>query len=306
MLVFLTTVRHPANSNDFGRVLRLLEGTLASVCNQKDEGFEVIVVCNERPSIAFDHPKVHYHIVDFPPPSALRRADTGMDALKRDKGTKLMAGVLAARGYEPDYFFIFDADDLVSDRLSAFANSNPGLPGWYVDAGYSLDFRTGRVQRRHGMVRYCGTTLMPNAAELLRLSRAPAELSEFASQQELLDATSFRFIDDVLGNHVHMVPYFQAHGLKMAAIPFHASVWVLNTGENHTGTNAEGGLPPTESFCREFGLPPRETADAAAIDWLRESFVCMRSAIGAKVSFYCARQRAREWQQVVDAIKAGE
>jgi hypothetical protein len=92
----------------------------------------VVVVCNVRPRIAYDDPRVVYHVVDFPPPSADRKAEIGIEAFLRDKGTKLLAGMLRAKSLASSYFMIFDADDLVSQRLAGFVNARPGTPGWYI------------------------------------------------------------------------------------------------------------------------------------------------------------------------------
>src|SRR5947209_1184565 len=118
MITFLTSIRHPLNSNHYADVENLFEFSLRSVCSQTDEDFNVVVVCNIEPRISFKDPRVIYHLVSFPPPSDLKQASTGMNVLCRDKGTKLMAGMLLARQFNPDYFFIFDADDLVSSRIA--------------------------------------------------------------------------------------------------------------------------------------------------------------------------------------------
>ena len=182
MLVFITTIRHPHNSNDFGKVESLFEMSLRSVCSQTDAKFRVIVVTNVKPRIGYDDPRVIYHLVDFPPPSTDRCATTSLFACVRDKGSKLLSGMLLARRFRPDYFAFFDADDLVSRRLAAFVNTTQSAAGWYVDAGYVVNYRSWRVQRKSGLVRYCGTSLIPKAAELLRLADVDAGLSEFSTQ----------------------------------------------------------------------------------------------------------------------------
>jgi hypothetical protein len=215
MLVFLTSIRHPQNSNAFAKVEKLFEISLRSVCAQTDPNFSVVVVCNARPRIEYDDPRVIYHIVDFPPPSTERKAEISINALCRDKGTKLVAGMLRARSLDPSYFMIFDADDLVSRRTAGFINARPGTPGWYVDAAYAINYTTKRVQRKHGLVRFCGTSLVPNARELYRLVGVDSACPINCSQDEIMAMAPPRVIENVVGNHPYMVGFFVRHGLRM-------------------------------------------------------------------------------------------
>ncbi len=71
MIVFITSLRHPANAHSYPRVLHLLEDTLRSVCNQTTDNFRVIVVCNEIPTLSFSHPNISFVAVPFPPGATL-------------------------------------------------------------------------------------------------------------------------------------------------------------------------------------------------------------------------------------------
>ena len=93
MLAFITSLRHPRNSDDYGRVEALLAQTLASVSRQTAP-YRVWVVGNRRPR---DLPAgVTWVPVDFDAPSTLDTPRTGVAAVLRDKGTKLATGLLAA------------------------------------------------------------------------------------------------------------------------------------------------------------------------------------------------------------------
>jgi hypothetical protein len=48
MLVFVTAVKHPDNSESYEDVWRLLNNTLYSVCNQTNIDFRVVVVCDQK------------------------------------------------------------------------------------------------------------------------------------------------------------------------------------------------------------------------------------------------------------------
>lgn len=285
MLVFLTSIRHPYNSNNFNQVEYLFELSLRSVCSQSDPNFKVIVVCNQLPRISYSDSRVIYHVVDFPPPSEQRNAEIDINALLRDKGTKLMSGILRARVLNPSYFMIFDADDLVSRRLASFVNTHPNTPGWYIDAGYAINYNTRRIQRKYGMVRFCGTSLVPNANDIYRLSGVTDSLPDDASQQELINATPRHFIDNVIGNHKYMPGYFARHGRFMRPLPFRAAAWLQETGENQTISKGNAtGLPLTPWILNELGItvPGINIGARATIsDRLFELIDCSKSWLGS-------------------------
>jgi hypothetical protein len=283
MLVFLTSIRHPHNSNDFRRVETLFEMSLRSVCAQIDSEFRVVVVCNEKPTIEFCDSRVIYHVVDFPAPSKERRATIPIDDLVIDKGTKLLSGSLLARQFEPDYLFIFDADDLVSRRITKYVNCRSGKAGWYIDSGYALNLASGRVQRKHGLVRYCGTSLVFNASKLLKLIQVDKRITESSSQPDILKNIAPRVIRYIFGNHRYAVSTLAEQGLQLRPFPFRAVTWVQENGENQTITlGTRTGLPATKAFRAEFSIEnfSFSSAPPGPVDYFSEFIDCFRSRVG--------------------------
>jgi len=135
-------------------------------------------------------------------------------------------------------------------------NSRPNTAGWYVDAGYAVNYRTQRIQRKHGLVRYCGTTLLPNAANLYQCSRMlDMHVTERSSQQDIFASFPRYFVECVLGDHKYFVAYFARNGFRMRPLPFRATAWIQETGENHTMTSgSRTGVPITTAFRKEFGI----------------------------------------------------
>ena len=290
MVTFLTSIRHPRSSSNFAKVESLFEMSLRSVCSQSDSNFAVVVVANDVPRINFKDSRVTYHIVDFPCPDPQRSSARGIPHLFRDKGTKLIAGMLAAKRFKPDYFAIFDADDLVSRRIAQFVNTHSNAAGWYVDSGYVVNSKTWMTQRKSGLYRYCGSTLVPNASQLLRLARIEESVSTDLSQDQIVRLSSPQFVDQVIGNHPYMIGYFASHGLRMRPLPFRAACWILETGENSASRfRVEYGLPISEEICREFGISDARANNrpASIADRVRENLGAAVSSVGAL--------RARIW-----------
>jgi hypothetical protein len=285
MLVFLTSLRHPLNAINFGNVEKILERSLRSICGQIDPLFRVVVVSNVVPQIEFHDPRVVYHVVDFPPPSLTKGPVANREARFRDKGAKLLSGALLAGQFEPSYFAIMDSDDIVSRRLAGFVNSQAAAPGWIVDGGYAVNCRTWTIQRKSGLNRYCGSTLIPSAPRLLSMARSIDGLTDSSTYSSLLSAAGQQFIEKVLGSHLHMAEHFRARGLTLRRLPFRAVGWMQATGENSLMTDGvRSGVPISVEFCREFGLDESiamRQRPASPVCVAREAGAAFLSLIGA-------------------------
>jgi hypothetical protein len=284
MLVFLTAIRHPATSVSFADVESLFDRTIRSVCRQRDPEFRAVVVTNVVPRIPFHDDRVTYHLVNFAPPPVRRDGSIDLSAMLHDKGIRLLSGALLARRFAPDHLAFVDSDDLVSRRLSAFTNASPGAPGWYVDTGYVVDYERRRFQRKSGLVRYCGSSLIPNASALLRFGLVAGNLTECSTPAELADGTAPGFIDQIIGDHRSMVPLFARNGLRMRPVPFRSACWVRGTGHNYSeSTRRIPGLPLTPTFCQEFGLDQAFASpdSPSLLGRVTESVDCWKSSAGA-------------------------
>lgn len=262
MLAFVTTLRHPATAFSWARVVELLERSLASVCRQAGPAFRVIVVCNERPTLQFSHPAVEFVEVDLPPPAASPRDLIGnMPAIHADRGRKHLAALRHLRADPPEHLMFFDADDLVSNRLAAYVASAPPADVYYADRGYGHAYG-GRLMflYRRNFHRFCGT------CHVFRFAALAPELPPRAG--------ALAFARDFLADHVGIVERFVADGRRVAKLPFPAAVYVVGTGENHSGVGsvrllierAKGGplgrlaalrqlRPLSAALCEEFGIP---------------------------------------------------
>ncbi|MFN3218526.1 MAG: hypothetical protein ACE367_18680 [Acidimicrobiales bacterium] len=268
MLVFVTSVRHPHNSNSYDRVWKLLSETITSVTNQQDDRYEVVVVVNDDrlPPLPtpLRHPKVHVQPVGFPPPSPIAAAATDMASIRVDRGAKYAIGLLAAERFMPDHVMFFDADDFVSRRLSGLAASDPNAPGWVIREGWWLIGR--RVMAVDRFYTRCGTCNLLRY-DVLR-SELARTLSPDASLEAILETVDPDFLRFVLGSHKFAVSAFEEAGIPLATVPFRAAIRNLQTGENHSDlladppsamdvkARASDWQPVDESLATEFALPP--------------------------------------------------
>jgi hypothetical protein len=256
MLAFITTLRHPLNSENYDHVESLLQDTLASLSQQSCDDYVVIIVGNRRP--AFPLPKRATFVeVDFPPPSDHKGPRTGHAPAIWDKGTKNGVGLVAARDFGPDYVMFVDADDFVHRELAAFVNARTGHPGWVVKRGwkYSRARNAYRLHRRFYTV--CGTSfIIPFEAY-----EVPSEVTVTATQREIAEAYGER-LEHVL-EHGWAFAWWRNHGRILEPVPFPAAVYHVSHGENHCGNGLYGPARPYHSHLyRDFGISPSKSPRA--------------------------------------------
>ncbi len=151
MLVFLLPLQSPGASRDWGRVSRLAERTLRSICRQSSDSFRVVLVCNRRPETDFTHPALTVIEEDFPVPAT-------REERMADKSRKINRGAVFARAWAPFHLMLADADDCVSKRLAGFVQEHPAANGWYCQTGYVHDQGSPFVYRRSSFHLLCGTS----------------------------------------------------------------------------------------------------------------------------------------------------
>jgi hypothetical protein len=133
MIVFVVPLKGRQVSKSWQRVCQLFERSVKSICNQTSSDYRVIVVCNEKPDIEFNHSYITYLEVDFP---LSNNEPTELSQKETDKGRKILAGLTAAKEYSPSHTMTVDADDCISNRIAEYVNKHPLGYGWYINTGY--------------------------------------------------------------------------------------------------------------------------------------------------------------------------
>jgi hypothetical protein len=260
MLVFVACVKHPENSQSYEEVWRLLNKTLYSVCNQKDQDFRVIVVCDKKEKLLHHEELINQYTefieVGFPSHSAkvvdnfnrLGNLSPSLDDpswwvrwkdqkdfkktnLKEylhianvvlNMGSKLLIGILAAAKYNPDYVMFFDADDYVGNDISAYVNSHPGENGWIMAHGYKMAEK--RIVPFYNRNSFCGTGNIYNHSLLMDL--IGTAVSENSTQNELFEHVDSEFLITI-GKHQKTRSYFESKGRSLLEYPFRSVVYYL-------------------------------------------------------------------------------
>ncbi len=250
MIYFGVTLRSRASARDWNHVVEDFNRTLRSICRQTDPDFRVIVACHEIPPLreACDS-RVEFLTTDVPTPVT-------HGEMMQDKGWKLSIIGRRIREYGGGYTMIVDADDLVSNRIAAYVKAHPDENGFGARYGYVYSLGDAWVKRMYAMDRVCGSCTIARYA--------PEELPEELPESPRDDSTRETLL--IRRPHSSLQRELAALGRPVAEIPFPTTVYVRNTGDNHSmfgggdlGWKRKAELMlrrriPVEKIAGEFGL----------------------------------------------------
>ena len=206
MFVFVVPLKSARAAVSWEVVTRLVRRTLRSACAQTSPAFRVLVMCHEVPAVGFHDQRLEFLPVDFPPP--------GPDVAerRRDKGRKVLRGLLRALTFAPCHAMILDADDCVSNRLVTHVARHSSANGWYFRKGYL--YREGMETIRLERLRFhhwCGSSHIIRP-EILDLPRGP--------------------VDSWYLKHKPLAAQLRANGSPLQMLPFPGAVYNVSHGDN--------------------------------------------------------------------------
>tara|TARA_R110001583_G_scaffold181353_1_gene338565 strand:+ start:9154 stop:10011 length:858 start_codon:yes stop_codon:yes gene_type:complete len=284
MIAFIIAFRHPDSTKNYAHVVTLLEATLHSLVNQKNDNFKVYIGCNNIPELNISDPRIIFCPISCPLPN-------NRQEVLLDKGVKRAAAIRSANNdSNPDYYFMLDADDLVSKHcvstLHTLEQSSSG--GYWLDRGYLLDMLNRRVQEKCGFNRYCGSSLILNAkliTDVLFLQRGSHESMKI--YDDFINGCSLYVLEHVLGNHIVVKDYMTSlnYPLKKLNQPF--VCWKINTGENESKTKIPSGSKNMDrKFLEEFSIPIEYERKTHILETIIERYRFISSWVASKWSSY--------------------
>jgi len=250
MLTFVIPVRHQATAANWRAIAARLAVTLRSLRAQDDARWNAVIVANEGADLPGNLDRCDVVRVDFPP----NKLDHGgarealWQAIRRDKGRRVLAGLLHARasGMLTGHAMVVDYDDLVSRRLAGFVAAHADANGWYVNAGYMFSGERLLVSYPRAFFELCGTSHVIRA-DLLDL---PADSS---------DAHPV-YIARTLGSHKFIKRDLERQGTPLAPLPFPGAVYRMGHGDTASGSGSAAryalrkeSLTRPLSLARELG-----------------------------------------------------
>jgi hypothetical protein len=202
----------------------------------------VILVCNETPEGLPNDPRLIVSSIKTPAPTTPFEQMT-------DKAIKFRAGLLLAREFCPSWIMRADADDLVSSKVVSFAQGLKPSFGqlWFSELGWRHSLGSRFLFRQNDFHKICGTSHFAYMT--------PEELPDCYLLHE---------------SHSTIVEKQIEALADVNAIPFATTIYVVNSGENHSGPWRMGvgaratlrellrAWPVTDRLRREFNLLERQ------------------------------------------------
>lgn len=250
MIYFLIPLRSKRSSNNWVSVEKLFNNTLASVFNQKDPDFKVIVACHEKPELESNYDdRLEFISASFKPPVETSQHLT-------DKYYKKRMLVCRAQQLGAKYVMFVDADDYVSNKISGWIKGRNHPSGWFIKTGYEYNIRKGTIRVTPNFNHICGTSAILNISELIE--PVDTNFTNYVRKDE--------YLFDFGHNEWHDILNLQKRP-NLEIIPFKGAIYVLNTGENWTNTagqrigkfrklyrNLIPGMKPGKKLREEFAL----------------------------------------------------
>ncbi len=226
LLTFVIPVRHPANSRDWSQQVANLRQTTASIAAQDDPGWRTVVVANTGAELPPMPAKFDVLRVAFPPNPVHDRKDllpdARFDAVRLDKGRRVLAGALQA--WRSRYLMVVDDDDFVSRKLAGFVHAHDGANGWaFRDDGYVWGDGGRLVYREPAFSDLCGTSHVVRT-DLYRLPASAAD-------------ADVEYVKQMLGSHRFVAPRLAAAGVPLSPLPFPGAIYRVGHPGSHSGSS---------------------------------------------------------------------
>ena len=206
MLYFIVPLRSRQSSLNWDKVVEDFNLTLKSILNQIDPNFRVIVACTDVP----DHPAdERLEIIEVPVNYQ------GIEGAMRDKWDKIRAMCVRVRTQGGGYIMPVDADDLISNRVSALVNQAKSKVGYIAHTGYEYDDKLKRIRLMPKFYNLCGTCCVM-----------------YCAVDELPESTEDKGNYPILTGHTRWKSEFEKKNTPLQRFPFKPVVYRINTGEN--------------------------------------------------------------------------
>lgn len=122
---------------------------------------------------------------------------------------------------------LVDSDDLISNRVAEYVNSHPDMHGFVSDYGYIYEEGTNYLQKILALWRTCGSCSIVNYSV--------SDLPESIPNGLYDDSLAKKYI--IRMSHRTIPIYLKEHDRKLELCPFPTTIYVRNTGDNHSALN---------------------------------------------------------------------
>lgn len=216
MIYFGIPLRSKAASKDWSKVSMFFNRTLWSVYNQTDPNFRIIVACHDIPKLthAFDD-RVEFIQVNSPIPRT-------KEEMMLDKGHKVHTIGMRIRELGGGFTMMVDADDLQSNRIAEYVNTHPDANGFLSHNGYYWHVGDNFIKKGHKF---------PNGSSTI-VKYSVDDLPDRYYEHQVPSQNSNPHI--IRKRHGDIPRICTELGRPLKSLPFCASIYVRETGDNHS------------------------------------------------------------------------
>lgn len=211
-----------ATAKNWDWTVRDFNRTLASIYNQTNQNFRVLVGCHDIPELLIPtDERLQFLQMNAPPP------EPGAEVTRffHDRKSKLWLAGQRMKVLGGQWFMSIDADDLISSRLVDLVLNNQNTNGYIATHGYLLDAQIMTILHVPDN-RVYGAPLHQFTGSCAVVKFDPSDIPD----KSAIDYGS-RFMH-YQGDHRLYLKHSVDEGRPLTLFPFPAIVYVLNTGEN--------------------------------------------------------------------------
>lgn len=249
MLYFGIPLRSKGASKNWDRVQMFFNRTLWSVYNQTDPDFRVLIACHEKPSLTREYDsRVEFIEVDAPIPKS-------PEEMMIDKGYKVHEIGMHIRELGGGFTMLVDADDIQSNRLAEYVNSNQDKNGFYAKTGYFYHVGDSFVKQ--------GIRFPNGSSTIVKYTVEDLPDRHYSPLVPSIDENPHL----IRKRHGIIPEICRAQGRPLSVLPFSASIYVRDTGDNHSLMGRGYSKFRMIEQALRPRIPLRAIANEFSIDW---------------------------------------
>ena len=237
-LTFIIPVISEESTDCWDLIHANLMKTLASVKNQTNPNWRVLIVSQSKPDVEYIEDKIIYVPAGFKSP---RKCTTNIKLSARetslyrrindlDRMRKIRVAAATLHKHRTDFVMILEADDFVSNRICEFVAANNDSNGWCIEQGYIWNGTSNYMHRTNHLTAMCGSSsivkvfydLLPKE---MPIDVDPTTLNLFSSGCPFLDHVHSEIRESMAqADHpIQTLPfvgaiYHKEHGLNISVL----------------------------------------------------------------------------------------
>ena len=279
-LTFIIPVISKEITDRWDLVYANLKKTLASVENQTNSNWRVLIVSQTRPDVEYIEDRIIYVPAGFKPArkaptnTKLSASDTALCRRVNDldRLRKIRVAAATLHKYRTDFVMVLEADDFVSKRLCEFVSAHTEAHGWAIEQGYIWNGKSHYMHRTNRLTAVCGSSSIVKVFYELLPKEMPIDVDPSTLN---LVPSGCPFLDHV---HSEMRQSMAQAGRPIQTLPFRGAIYNRGHGLNLSlqYSNEDRYLPPLvriRRWSRQFFFYPRRIKNRVYLtDSLRSEF----------------------------------